>query len=130
MAEQPAPSTVTVCLSDYLSGITQADITITTGSRLPIINHLQYTQQPQSHPAVLVLHPLSHVRARASNMPLINALGLLRSYSHKLVEAAVCLRRSAMFKLDTRLIYVGREICSFWVLLMCIFAHIQTQHQI
>lgn len=31
----------TDCLSDYLSGITQANVTITTGPSLPIINHLQ-----------------------------------------------------------------------------------------
>ena len=95
------------CLSDYLSGITQADVTITTGSRLPINNHLRYTQQPQSHPAVLVLHPLSHVIARASNMSLINARWLLISYFYKPVKAAICVRRSATYKLDTCLIYVG-----------------------
>lgn len=117
------------CLSDYLSGITQADVTITTGSRLPINNHLRYTQQPQSHPVVLVLHPLSHVIARASNMSSINALWLLISYSHKPVKAAVCLRRSAMNKLDTSdLCRLGKLL--ILCLLMCIFAHIQTQQHI
>lgn len=110
------------CLSDYLSGITQADVTITTGSRLPINNHLRHTQQPQSHPAVLVLHPLSHVIDRASNMSLINALWLLISYSHKLLKAAVCLRRCVMFKLDTGLIYTGSgnwRFCVYW----CAYLH-------
>lgn len=110
------------CLSDYLSGITQADVTITTGSRLPINNHLRYTQQPQSHPVLLVLHPLSHVIARASNMSLINALWLLISYSHKPVKAAVSLRRSVMSKLDTGLIYAGRGNCCFCVY-WCAYLH-------
>lgn len=101
------------CLSDYLSGITQAEVTITTGSRLPINNHLRYTQQPQSHPALLILHPLSHVIARALNMYLINALWLLISHSYKPVKAAVCSRRSTMYKLDTGLIYLSGGNCCF-----------------
>ena len=60
---------------------------------------------------MLVLHPLSHVRARASNMPLINARWSLISYSHKPVRAAVYLRRSATYKLDTRLIYASGGHC-------------------
>lgn len=78
--------------SYYLSGIRQAYITIIPNQDWPSIAH--------SHPAVMVWHPLSYVRSRTSNMPLINAQWLLRNDG--LDKGSVCLRSSAPYKLACR----------------------------